>query len=76
MAKKPLDPAKLAALQGGAKMQETKQKTGPAFRQKNLKKVPAVFFEQHEALREQGKITGDFSSFIVEAIREKLERHQ
>ncbi|MGL6258769.1 hypothetical protein [Vibrio sp. WXL210] len=52
------------------------QAQAPSFRQKNLKKVPVLFFEQHATLRAQGKITGDFSTFIVEAIREKLHRHQ
>ncbi|WP_025740889.1 hypothetical protein [Salinivibrio socompensis] len=45
-------------------------------RSKHLKNIPAAFFERHETLYSQGKTTLDFSNFIYEAIREKLEKEE
>jgi hypothetical protein len=46
----------------------------PRTRAKNLKSVPAAYFEKHANLKESGKTSLDFSSYILEALREKLER--
>lgn len=37
--------------------------------------MPVDFFDRHEALRRAGATTLDFSAFIVEAVREKLEQN-
>ncbi|MCG6268279.1 hypothetical protein [Vibrio furnissii] len=41
---------------------------------KSLRAVPTTYFEKHEELRKDGKTSLDFSAYIIEAIREKLER--
>ncbi|MEL7630898.1 molecular chaperone GroEL [Pectobacterium aroidearum] len=41
---------------------------------KNLKAIPVSYFEAHADLKTTSKTSLDFSSYIIEAIREKLER--
>lgn len=41
---------------------------------KNLKAIPLSYFEAHADLKAASKTSLDFSSYIIEAIREKLER--
>ncbi|AZS59302.1 MULTISPECIES: molecular chaperone GroEL [Pectobacterium] len=41
---------------------------------KNLKAIPISYFEAHADLKTTSKTSLDFSSYIIEAIREKLER--
>lgn len=41
---------------------------------KNLKAIPLSYFEAHAELKLSSKTSLDFSSYIIEAIREKLER--
>ncbi|MDA4293424.1 molecular chaperone GroEL, partial [Salmonella enterica subsp. enterica serovar Minnesota] len=41
---------------------------------KNLKAIPLSYFEAHAELKATSKTSLDFSSYIIEAIREKLER--
>ena len=41
---------------------------------KNLKSVPVSFFDKHKKLRENCKTSLDFSAYIIEALREKLEK--
>lgn len=41
---------------------------------KNLKAIPVTYFEAHDELKATCKTSLDFSSYIIEAIREKLER--
>ncbi|WP_342446925.1 chaperonin [Escherichia coli] len=43
-------------------------------RTKTLKAIPASYFEAHQALRDSNKTVLDFSSYIMEALREKFER--
>ncbi|EOW7187862.1 molecular chaperone GroEL, partial [Cronobacter sakazakii] len=40
---------------------------------KNLKAIPLSYFEAHADLKATSKTSLDFSSYIIEAIREKLE---
>lgn len=40
---------------------------------KNLKAIPLSYFEAHAELKASSKTSLDFSSYIIEAIREKLE---
>lgn len=48
--------------------------TNEGYKAKSLRAVPINFFEAHEKLRGEGKTTLDMSSYILEALREKLER--
>lgn len=41
---------------------------------KHLKAVPINYFETHKALKNEHKTSLDFSAYIIEAIREKLDR--
>lgn len=41
---------------------------------KNLKAIPVSYFDAHAELKATSKTSLDFSSYIIEAIREKLER--
>lgn len=43
-------------------------------RSKNLRAVPETYFEAHSHLKLSNKTSLDFSAYILEAIREKLER--
>lgn len=43
-------------------------------RTKTLKAIPASYFDAHQALRESNRTVLDFSSYIMEALREKFER--
>lgn len=46
----------------------------PKTKAKNLKAIPLSYFEAHAQLKSLSKTSLDFSSYIIEAIREKLER--
>jgi hypothetical protein len=46
----------------------------PKTKAKNLKAIPLSYFEAHAELKSSSKTSLDFSSYIIEAIREKLER--
>lgn len=41
---------------------------------KNLRAVPVTYFDAHARLKSSSKTSLDFSAYILEAIREKLER--
>lgn len=59
-----------------AKAGETVARNDVIVRAKNIRNMPADFFERHESLRKAGLTTLDFSAFIVEAVREKLEQNE
>ena len=46
----------------------------PKTKAKNLKAIPLSYFTAHAELKLSSKTSLDFSSYIIEAIREKLER--
>ncbi|ARF52075.1 hypothetical protein [Pantoea stewartii] len=48
--------------------------TTRAVRTKTLKAIPETFFAAHKTLRDTNKTNLDFSNYIMEALREKLER--
>jgi len=52
--------------------ENTPPKKGP--RAKNLKAVPEAYFTAHNKLKAKGGTSLDFSAYIIEAAREKLER--
>lgn len=41
---------------------------------KHLKAVPMSYFEKHEKMKQEGKTSLNFTDYIIEALREKLER--
>lgn len=43
-------------------------------RTKTLKAIPVTYFEAHQKLRNTNRTILDFSSYIMEAVREKLEK--
>lgn len=74
MSKAPIDIFEAAQGVGkGAPLKTATADRSVAVRSKLLRTIPADFFDRHEALRGAGVTTLDFSAFIVEAIREKLE---
>lgn len=74
---------KLAGLMSSAKLKtstapadKTSDETKPAkskARSKNLRAVPETYFEAHAKLKASNKTSLDFSAYILEALREKLE---
>ena len=59
---------------GSALKEQTKTQQQKQTKSKTLKRLPIIFFDAHAQLRGSGKTTLDFSAYITEAIREKLER--
>jgi len=55
-----------------APLRSNTSKPTEGYKAKSLRAVPVSFFEAHEKLRTEGKTTLDMSSYIVEALREKL----
>ncbi|CSS24699.1 chaperonin [Escherichia coli] len=53
------------------KNETPKQRT---VRTKTLKAIPTRYFDAHLKLRETNKTNLDFSNYIMEALREKLEK--
>ncbi|NWC63975.1 molecular chaperone GroEL [Cedecea sp. P7760] len=54
---------------------EVGQRIEPAkTKAKNLKAIPISYFDAHADLKATSRTSLDFSSYIIEAIREKLER--
>ncbi|EMK1731230.1 chaperonin [Salmonella enterica] len=51
-------------------------KTAPTSRTraKSIRAMPVEYFDLHEQLRMSRKTSLDFSTYIIEAVREKLER--
>ena len=58
------------------KASETLARNNIAVRAKSIRNMLVDFFDRHEALRRAGATTLDFSAFIVEAVREKLEQNE
>lgn len=62
-----------------AKLQVSENSSGAevkprAARTKTLKSVPESYFEAHAKLRATNRTYLDFSNYIMEALREKLEK--
>lgn len=76
MAKAKID---LTSLGGGAALKEStgeKEDIKQGVKQKNIKTMPAEFFERHKALKANGKTSLLFTYFIIEAVRKALEEHE
>lgn len=72
---KGLDWDKLGKVGEKATLKETPTAQEPAkTKSKSLRAVPASFFDKHAELKAAGKTSLDFSAYIIEALREKLER--
>lgn len=64
-------------LTAGAALSESKQTDVKAtVRAKNIPNMPLDFFERHAALKADRKTTMVFTAYIIEAVREKLERDE
>lgn len=66
-------------LTGGATMQEMTKEASPdkpKTKAKNILNMPADFFTRHAVLKSEGKTTLLFTPYIIEAVREKLERDE
>ena len=74
MVKKELDFNKLEAAGKGAALSEKTQIEITGARSKTLKNIPVRFFKAHEKLKLDGKTGLLFTAYILEALREKLER--
>lgn len=75
---------KLAGLMSSAKLKtsstpvekpsvDTRPAVKSKARSKNLRAVPETYFEAHAQLKASNKTSLDFSAYILEALREKLE---
>ncbi|PSW53052.1 hypothetical protein [Photobacterium leiognathi] len=70
---------KLGAVGSNAALTENKnavKPTAPTVKPKHLRAVPVAYFDRHDALKETGQTSLDFTSYIIEAIREKLDRDE
>ena len=65
---------KLKNLVDSARLQTSSSAVAARTKAKNLKAIPLSYFEAHAELKATSKTSLDFSSYIIEAIREKLER--
>lgn len=64
-------------LTGGATMKEADHATEkPRTKAKEIRNMPLDFFARHGALKNEGKTTLLFTAYIIEAVREKLERDE
>lgn len=64
-----------SALGEDAPLQVTKtQSEVRQVKTKTLKAIPLAYFDAHQKLRSENKTGLDFSNYIIEAIREKLEK--
>lgn len=61
----------LSKVEGTSPVKEREKATTKA---KHIKNMPISFFEDHAKLKNEGKTCLDFSSYILEAVREKLKR--
>lgn len=57
-----------------APLKETTKKITTFSKAKLLNAVPTRYFDAHHELKENGKTSLDFSRYILEALREKLEK--
>lgn len=55
-----------------APLQTAKKPTGT--RAKSIRAIPAEYFEMHDQLKKNRKTSLDLSAYMIEALREKLER--
>ncbi|MNG88058.1 hypothetical protein D3C79_468810 [compost metagenome] len=66
-------------LTGGATMQEVAKEAAidkPKTKAKEIRNMPVDFFNRHAVLKSEGKTTLLFTAYIIEAVREKLERDE
>lgn len=74
MSKKNFD--RLSELDSGAKMQESKPQASSTTKSKLINKLPTALEERYETIKAQGKTTLNFTQYILEALREKLDREE
>lgn len=69
----------LTSLGRGAALKEStgeKEDINQGVKQKNIKTMPAEFFERHKTLKANGKTSLNLTYFIIEAVRKALEEHE
>lgn len=64
----------LGGVGSGAALKESTLKVTTGKKPKYLKDLPLSYFEDHKELKESGRTSLNFSAYIYEAVREKLER--
>ena len=57
-----------------AALTENTNNNSASTKSKHLKAVPIHYFDMHKSLKNENKTSLDFSAYIIEAIREKLDR--
>ncbi|MNH76141.1 hypothetical protein D3C73_284040 [compost metagenome] len=62
-----------ATLKEAAKIEVAEK---PKTKAKEIRNMPVDFFNRHAALKSEGKTTLLFTAYIIEAVREKLERDE
>jgi hypothetical protein len=75
MGRKKVDMTKLEGAGSGAGLIEREQ-TSAKTKDKLLRAMPVSFEERHKALKEAGATSLVYGHYIVEALREKLERDE
>ncbi|PMN73131.1 hypothetical protein [Enterovibrio norvegicus] len=65
---------KLGKVGDAAPLKENKDNAGKSSKPKLLSAVPVSYFDGHDALKNRGGTGLSFSAYILEAVREKLER--
>lgn len=64
----------LGGVGSGAALKESMASDPNEKKAKHLKDMPRSYFDDHEELKKTGKTSLNFSAYIYEAVREKLER--
>jgi hypothetical protein len=75
MAKKTVDMSMLSGVGSSARLIE-KEAAPAATKNKLLTSLPVAFEERHKALKSAGETTLLYNQYIIEALREKLERDE
>ncbi|WP_303845744.1 hypothetical protein [Aeromonas sobria] len=76
MAKKTVDMSMLSGVGSSARLIEKEAAPAAATKNKLLTSLPVAFEERHKALKSAGETTLLYNQYIIEALREKLERDE
>ena len=76
MAKKSVDMSMLSGVGSSARLIEKEATPAAATKSKLLTGLPVVFEERHKALKAAGVTSLLLNPYIIEALREKLERDE
>lgn len=76
MAKKTVDMSMLSGVGSSARLIEKEATTAAATKSKLLTGLPVAFEERHKALKAAGVTSLLLNPYIIEALREKLEKDE